>query len=129
MERVSLKQGSNMKNKNVIKHNPDAVNEVVKLLSNKWKIFIIRDLLDGKRRFGELKKMTGATQKSLTSALRELENDEIIERKAYAEIPPRVEYSLTDIGYSLAPVIDTMADWGTDFIKYKELKEKIKNKK
>lgn len=117
-----------MKNKNVIKHNPDAVNEVVKLLSNKWKIFIIRDLLDGKRRFGELKNMTGATQKSLTSALRELENDEIIERKAYAEIPPRVEYSLTDIGYSLAPVIDTMADWGTDFIKYKELKEKIKNK-
>ena len=117
-----------MKNKNTLKHNPKALNEVLQLLSNKWKIFIIRDLLDGKRRFGELKKMTGATQKSLTSALRELENDEIIERKAYPEIPPRVEYCLTDIGYSLAPVIDTMADWGTDFIKYKELKEKIKNK-
>ena len=117
-----------MKNKNTLKHNPKALNEVLQLLSNKWKIFIIRDLLDGKRRFGELKKMTGATQKSLTSALRDLENDEIVERNAFPEIPPRVEYCLTDIGYSLAPVIDTMADWGTDFIKYKELKEKIKEK-
>ena len=118
-----------MKNKNITKHNPQAINEVLELLSNKWKIFIIRDLLDGKKRFGELKKMTGATQKSLTSALRELEDDEIVERKAYPETPPRVEYSLTDIGYSMAPVIDTMADWGTDFIKYKELREKIKKNK
>ncbi len=114
--------------KKIIKHNPEAVNEVLKLLSNKWKIFIIRDLLDGKRRFGELKRSTGSSQKSLTSALRELEDDDIVVRKSYPEIPPRVEYSLTDIGYSLAPVIDTMADWGTDFIKYKQLKEKINRK-
>lgn len=109
-------------------HSPEAINEVLKLLSNKWKVFVIRDLLEGKKRFGELKKMTGASQKSLTFALRELEEDEIVIRKAFAEIPPRVEYSLTDVGYSLAPVLEAMMQWGTDYKEYCRLKQKLQNK-
>ena len=106
---------------------PDCpIQTVFNLIGNKWKILIIRDLLDGKKRFGELKKMTGASQKSLTTQLRELEDEELIERKVYSEIPPRVEYSLTDVGISLAPVLEVMAGWGTDYKKYIELKNKLK---
>lgn len=99
---------------------------VFELIGNKWKIRILRDLLDGQKRFGELKKSTGASQKSLTTHLRELEEDEIVIRKAYPQIPPRVEYSLTDVGMSLAPILESMAGWGTDYKKYCELKEKLK---
>ena len=99
---------------------------VFELIGNKWKVRILRDLLDGQKRFGELKKSTGASQKSLTTHLRELEEDEIVIRKAYPQIPPKVEYSLTDVGISLAPILDVMAGWGTDYKKYCELKEKLK---
>lgn len=96
---------------------------VLELIGNKWKILIIRDLLDGKKRFGELRKTTGSSQKSLTSNLRELENDGLLIREVFAQVPPRVEYSLSDVGHSLAPILDTMADWGEDYKKYCKLKQ------
>ncbi len=100
------------------------IETLLKLIGNKWKILILRDLLGGKKRFGELRKTTGASQKVLTSNLRELESDELLVRVAYAEIPPRVEYSLTDLGMSLAPVLDVMAEWGEDYQRYCDLKAK-----
>ena len=84
------------------------------LISNKWKVLIIRDLLDGTKRFSELKKsITNISQKVLTSNLREMEENELLTRKVYPEVPPRVEYTLTDIGYSLKPLLDDMDKWGT----------------
>jgi len=72
------------------------------LISNKWKVLIIRDLLDGTKRFSELKKsINNISQKVLTSNLREMEENNLLTRKVYPEVPPRVEYTLTDIGYSL----------------------------
>ena len=79
------------------------------LISNKWKILIIRDLLEGTKRFSELKKsINNISQKVLTSNLREMEENELLTRKVYPEVPPRVEYTLTDIGYSLKPLLDDM---------------------
>ena len=76
------------------------------LISNKWKILIIRDLLEGTKRFSELKKsINNISQKVLTSNLREMEENELLTRKVYPEVPPRVEYTLTDIGYSLKPLL------------------------
>ena len=84
------------------------------LISNKWKILIIRDLLEGTKRFSELKKsINSISQKVLTSNLREMEENELLTRKVYPEVPPRVEYTLTDIGYSLKPLLDDMDKWGT----------------
>ena len=84
------------------------------LISNKWKILIIRDLLEGTKRFSELKKsINNISQKVLTSNLREMEENELLTRKVYPEVPPRVEYTLTDIGYSLKPLLDDMDKWGT----------------
>ena len=84
------------------------------LISNKWKILIIRDLLEGTKRFSELKKsINNISQKVLTSNLREMEENELLTRKIYPEVPPRVEYTLTDIGYSLKPLLDDMDKWGT----------------
>ena len=105
------------------------IETLLKLLDGKWKVFIVRDLLDGKKRFGELKKATGASQKSLTINLREMEEAGLLERKVFGEVPPRVEYSLTDIGYSLAPVLDAMAGWGLDYKEYCKLKEQIESSK
>ncbi len=97
---------------------------VWELIGNKWKVFIIRDLLSGTKRFSALKKATGASQKSLAANLREMEDDGIVERKVFGEVPPRVEYTLTDIGYSLGAVIEPMAQWGTAYKEYCSLKEK-----
>lgn len=84
------------------------------LISNKWKVLIIRDLLDGTKRFSELKKsISNISQKVLTSNLREMEENNLLTRKIYPEVPPRVEYTLTDIGYSLKPLLDDMDRWGT----------------
>ena len=84
------------------------------LISNKWKVLIIRDLLDGTKRFSELKKsLNNSSQKVLTSNLREMEENNLLTRKVYPEIPPRVEYTLTDIGYSLKTLLDDMDKWGT----------------
>ena len=83
------------------------------LISNKWKILIIRDLLEGTKRFSELKKsITNISQKVLTSNLREMEENNLLTRKVYPEVPPRVEYTLTDIGYSLKTLLDDMDRWG-----------------
>lgn len=86
------------------------------LIGDRWKVLIIRDLLEGTRRFGELKKSIGTiSQKVLTANLRSLEADGLVSRKVYAEVPPRVEYSLTDTGRSLKPILDAMVRWGTDY--------------
>lgn len=83
------------------------------LISNKWKVLIIRDLLDGTKRFSELKKsINNISQKVLTSNLREMEENGLLTRKLYPEVPPRVEYTLTDIGYSLKTLLDDMDKWG-----------------
>ena len=85
----------------------------------------IRDLLNGTKRFGELKKScSGISQKVLTHNLRIMEDDGLVQRKVYAQIPPKVEYTLTDVGYSLAGVLNSMASWGTDYKTFLELLEK-----
>lgn len=101
------------------------VETTISLTGCKWKILIIRDLLSGTKRFGELKKsVTGITQKVLTAKLRELEEIGLVERTVYTQIPPKVEYTLTDVGYSLRPVIDALKDWGKDYKRYSKLLEK-----
>ena len=86
------------------------------LIGDKWKVLIIRDLLTGTKRFGELKKsLNGITQKVLTNNLREMEASGLVNRKVYAEVPPRVEYSLTEIGWSLKPILDSMVVWGNSY--------------
>lgn len=88
----------------------------VSLIGNKWKLLIIRDLLGGTKRFGELRKsLDGISQRVLTENLRALENDGLLTRRVFAEVPPRVEYSLNKTGLSLLPVITAMADWGTKY--------------
>ena len=88
----------------------------VQLIGNKWKLLIIRNLLDRPQRFTELKNgVPGISQKVLTDNLRAMESDGIVSRDVFAEVPPRVIYSLTDIGQSLLPIIDAMADWGNSY--------------
>lgn len=95
---------------------PCPVETTLGLISNKWKVLIIRDLLTGTKRFGELmKSVTGITQKVLTSNLRDMEESGLITRTVYPEVPPRVEYSLTDTGHSLQPILNAMFAWGTDY--------------
>lgn len=89
------------------------VETTLKIIGDKWKVLILRDLFSGTKRFNELKKsLTDVTQKMLTQQLRELENDGIIHREVYPVVPPKVEYSLTELGKTLKPVIDSMYDWG-----------------
>lgn len=88
----------------------------LQLIGNRWKVLIMRDLLEGTKRFGELKKSVGLiTQKVLTHNLREMEESGLLIRKVYAEVPPRVDYTLTELGYSLKPVLDSMVDWGNSY--------------
>ena len=92
------------------------VETTLMLISDKWKVLILRDLLDGTKRFGELKKSVGGvSQKVLTAQLRDMEENGLISRKVYAEVPPRVEYSLTDLGQSLKPILDSMWNWGEGY--------------
>ena len=92
------------------------VETTLTLISDRWKVLIIRDLLSGTKRFGELKKsLGGISQKVLTANLRSMEESGVLTRKVYAEVPPRVEYTLTETGYSLKPVLDAMAAWGTQY--------------
>lgn len=103
------------------------IETTLKMLGCKWKVLIIRELLTGTKRFGELKKaVTGITQKVLTSKLREMEELGLLEREVYPQIPPKVEYTLTDIGYSLRPVLDSLKGWGKDYKRYTKLLEKMK---
>lgn len=92
------------------------VETTLTMISDKWKVLILRDLLTGTKRFGELKKsLTGVSQKVLTSQLREMEENGLVESKAYPEVPPRVEYSLTPLGRSLQPIMDAMRVWGEQY--------------
>jgi DNA-binding HxlR family transcriptional regulator len=92
------------------------VETTLSLIGDKWKVLILRDLMDGTKRFGELKKSIGSvSQKVLTAQLRDMEENGLVNRTVYAEVPPRVEYSLTEIGHSLKPIIDAMMDWGMDY--------------
>jgi len=89
---------------------------IVTLVGNKWKLLIIRNLLGGTQRFNEMRRtIPGISQKVLTDNLRELEHDELIVRKVYAEVPPHVEYSLSDLGKTLQPVFDSMIAWGEKY--------------
>lgn len=92
------------------------VETTLMLIGDKWKVLILRDLMEGTKRFGELKKSIGSvSQKVLTAQLRDMEDKGLLTRKVYAEVPPRVEYTLTDTGYSLKPVLDSMVAWGADY--------------
>lgn len=92
------------------------VETTLTLIGDKWKVLILRDLLPGTKRFGELKKSIGnVSQKVLTAQLRDMEGSGLINRKVYAEVPPRVEYSLTDLGQSLKPILDAMWNWGEEY--------------
>ena len=89
------------------------VETTLTLISDKWKVLLLRDLMNGTLRFGELKKSIGhVTQKVLTAQLRQMEASGLLTRTVYAEVPPRVEYTLTDLGRSLRPVLDAMEAWG-----------------
>lgn len=92
------------------------VETTLTLIGDKWKVLILRDLLPGTKRFGELKKSIGnVSQKVLTAQLRDMEQNGLINRKVYAEVPPRVEYSLTELGMSLKPVLDALWNWGEEY--------------
>ena len=92
------------------------VETTLTLISNKWKILILRDLLTGTKRFNQLKNSIGnISQKVLTSNLRSMEEDGLLTRTVYPEVPPRVEYTLTDLGYSLEPILDAMKVWGQGY--------------
>lgn len=96
---------------------PDCpVETTLTLIGDKWKVLIIRDLLTGTKRFSELKSsVTGITQKVLTSNLRAMEADGLVIRTIYPVVPPKVEYTLTDTGKSLSPILDSMLAWGTEY--------------
>ena len=101
------------------------VETTLKLIGEKWKILIIRDLLNGTKRFGELKKACSRiSQKVLTANLRAMEDDGLVKREVFPQVPPRVEYTLTDVGYSLAPILNAMANWGTDYKLFLKLLQK-----
>ena len=88
----------------------------VQLIGNKWKLLILRNLLVRPWRFNELQKsLEGISQKVLTESLRSMESDGIVIRTVYAEVPPRVEYSLSELGETLRPILDAMQTWGTDY--------------
>lgn len=92
------------------------VEATLTLIGDKWKVLILRDLLPGTKRFGELRKSIGhVSQKVLTAQLRDMEDSGLLTRKVYAEVPPRVEYTLTDLGYSLKPVLDSLRNWGEEY--------------
>jgi DNA-binding HxlR family transcriptional regulator len=95
---------------------PCPVEIALVFMGDKWKTMIVRDLLTGTKRFGELKKsLEGISQKVLTQQLRLMEANAVICRKVYAEVPPKVEYSLTDLGRSLQPIHDAMWKWGEEY--------------
>ena len=92
------------------------VETTLTLISDKWKVLIIRDLLPGTKRFGELKKSIGSVSpKVLTSQLRQMEESGLLTRTVYPEVPPRVEYTLTELGQSLRPVLDALWNWGNNY--------------
>lgn len=94
------------------------VETTLMLIGDKWKVLIMRDLRSGTKRFGELKKsVTGISQKVLTSNLRDMEENGLLTRKVFPEVPPRVEYTMTELGMSMCPILDAMEIWGKNFKK------------
>lgn len=92
------------------------VETTLMLIGDKWKVLILRDLMPGTKRFGELKRSIGSvSQKVLTAQLRDMEEKGLVSRRVYAEVPPRVEYSLTELGRSLKPILDAMWIWGEGY--------------
>jgi DNA-binding HxlR family transcriptional regulator len=92
---------------------PCGVETTLSVIEGRWKLLILFQLLGGTKRFGELKKrLSGVTQRMLTLHLRELERDGLIHREVYREVPPKVEYSLTQMGRSLEPLLHIMSEWG-----------------
>lgn len=98
---------------------------LLQLVGAKWKILIIKELLKEEKRFSVLKKNLGCTAKVLTTCLKEMEEDGLIIREESEKGENRVEYYLTDIGYTLKPVIDTMQKWGKDYKKLRKLMERV----
>ena len=89
------------------------VETTLMLIGSKWKVLILRDLMPGTKRFGELRRSIGSvSQKVLTAQLRDMEACGLVDRRVYAEVPPRVGYSLTELGRSLRPILDAMWAWG-----------------
>ena len=92
------------------------VETTLTMIGDKWKVLILRDLMPGTKRFGELTKSIGSvSQKVLTAQLRDMEQNGLVHREVFAEVPPRVEYSLTELGRSLKPILDAMWNWGEEF--------------
>ncbi|WP_254568321.1 helix-turn-helix domain-containing protein [Oscillatoria sp. HE19RPO] len=92
------------------------VETTLAIIGGRWKVLILQELFSGVKRFGELHRaLAGITQKMLTQQLRELERDGIINRMVYAQVPPKVEYSLTEFGMTLRPILETMHEWGVRF--------------
>ncbi|MFR5790877.1 MAG: winged helix-turn-helix transcriptional regulator [[Clostridium] leptum] len=92
------------------------VETTLTLIGDKWKVLILRDLMSGTKRFGELKKSIGnVSQKVLTAQLRAMEESGLLTRTVYAEVPPRVEYTLTELGKSLKPILDALWNWGEEY--------------
>ncbi len=121
---LSMNNDTNIENQSVITKNIFIFDEhscpvtaTMKVLGGKWKVILINAIYHtSPARFGELKRcVKGITQSMLTQQLRELEDDGVISRKIYAEIPPKVEYTLTEFGLSLSPIIQSMAEWGIKF--------------
>ena len=106
-----------MKESNAAKKLPACpVETTLMLIGDKWKVLILRDLLPGTKRFGELKRSIGSvSQKVLTAQLRDMEQSRLVHREVFAEVPPRVEYSLTDLGRSLKPILDALWAWGEGY--------------
>ena len=93
------------------------VETTLTLISDKWKVLILRDLLPGPKRFSLLKRsIGGVSQKVLTAQLRQMEHSGLLTRTVYPEVPPRVEYTLTELGYSLEPVLNAMRIWGEEYL-------------
>ena len=92
------------------------VETTLMLIGDKWKVLILRDLMQGTKRFGELKKSVGnVSQKVLTAQLRAMEENGLLTRTVYAQVPPKVEYTLTELGKSLRPILDAMLNWGEQY--------------
>ena len=105
-----------------------SVETTLEVIGGRWKVLILRELFQGVKRFGQLHRaLHGITQKMLTQQLREMEEDGLIHREVYLQVPPKVEYSLTPLGESLKPIIDAMHEWGTKFLNRKmEMQESEK---
>ncbi len=114
-----MTQNKNRDNQEILESLPACpVETTLTLIGSKWQVLILRDLMNGTMRFGELQRSVGnVSQKVLTSQLRKMEAAGLVHREVFPEVPPRVEYSLTELGRSLRPIIDSMWDWGEAYKK------------